>query len=134
MIAISIAWVPIIQTMQNGQLYFYIQDIASNLAPPIAAVYIMAVLFKRVNEPGAFWALMVGFVAGVTRMILNLIYMAPNCGELDERPFIVQIHYMYFAIFIFWITVLICIVVSLSTDPPKKYLVKCIKKYKTNLD
>src|SRR5690606_17595492 len=91
MIGISIAWVPIIQEMQSGQLYLYIQDIASNLAPPIAAVYIMAVLWKRINEPGAFWALMVGLVLGAVRMVLNLIYMDPGCGRVDDRPFIVKI-------------------------------------------
>lgn len=122
MIAISIAWVPIIQEMQNGQLYLYIQDAASNLAPPIAAVYIMAVIFKRVNEPGAFWSLMIGLLIGLTRMIVTLFYMEPSCGQEDLRPAVVKIHYMYFAIFLFWVTVAICIVISLFTEAPKNYL------------
>ncbi|KPM10697.1 sodium/glucose cotransporter-like protein, partial [Sarcoptes scabiei] len=122
MILISIAWIPIIQSMQNGQLYLYIQDVGSNLAPPIAAIYIMAVLFKRVNEPGVFWALMVGLLVGCARMFLNLIYNEPNCGDLDVRPYFVRIHYMYFAIILFWITVIICFMISYLTQPPKEYL------------
>ena len=35
---------------------------------------------------GAFWGLMAGFVAGIVRLILILIYPAPNeCGEEDNR-------------------------------------------------
>lgn len=123
MIGISIAWVPVIQEMQSGQLYLYIQDVGSNLAPPIAAVYILAIVFRRINEPGAFWSLMIGLLIGITRMVLNLFYSEPACGYPDTRPAIVKLHYMYFAIFLFWVTVTICTVVSLFTEPPKDYLV-----------
>lgn len=126
MIGVSIAWVPVIQGTQNGQLYLYIQDVASNYSPPIAAVYIMAVIFKRINEPGAFWSLMTGLLIGITRMVLNLFYPEPNCGYPDDRPAIVKLHYMYFAIFLFWITVAICVVVSVITEPPKNYLVRVL--------
>ena len=50
MIAISVMWVPIIESMEGGQLYIYIQSIAAYLAPPIAAVYLLAILWKRTNE------------------------------------------------------------------------------------
>lgn len=126
MIAVSIAWVPIIQEMQNGQLYLYIQDVGSNLAPPIAAVYILAVLFKRINEPGAFWSLMVGLAFGICRMILMLVYSAPVCGIEDNRPGIIKMHYMYFAIFLFWLTVILCMVISWLTEPPADELVSVV--------
>uniref|UniRef100_A0A8C0GB88 Sodium/glucose cotransporter 2 n=1 Tax=Chelonoidis abingdonii TaxID=106734 RepID=A0A8C0GB88_CHEAB len=51
MVAISIAWIPMVQAAQSGQLFDYIQSIASYLAPPIAAVFFLALFFKRVNEP-----------------------------------------------------------------------------------
>uniref|UniRef100_A0A452HZK5 Sodium/glucose cotransporter 2 n=1 Tax=Gopherus agassizii TaxID=38772 RepID=A0A452HZK5_9SAUR len=51
MVAISIAWIPVVQAAQSGQLFDYIQSIASYLAPPIAAVFFLALFFKRVNEP-----------------------------------------------------------------------------------
>uniref|UniRef100_A0A8C8VGE3 Sodium/glucose cotransporter 2 n=1 Tax=Pelusios castaneus TaxID=367368 RepID=A0A8C8VGE3_9SAUR len=50
-VAISIAWIPVVQAAQSGQLFDYIQSIASYLAPPIAAVFFLAVFVKRVNEP-----------------------------------------------------------------------------------
>ncbi|XP_075785070.1 sodium/glucose cotransporter 2 isoform X2 [Pelodiscus sinensis] len=50
-VAVSIAWIPVVQAAQSGQLFDYIQAIASYLAPPIAAVFFLAVFVKRVNEP-----------------------------------------------------------------------------------
>ena len=50
MIGISIVWIPAIEKMQGGQLYLYIQSVAANLAPPIASVYLLAILWKRTNE------------------------------------------------------------------------------------
>lgn len=50
MVAISIAWIPLIDKAQGGQLFLYIQAISAYLAPPIAAVYTLAVLWPRVNE------------------------------------------------------------------------------------
>ena len=50
MVCIGILWVPIIKNMQGAQLYIYIQSIAAYLAPPIAAVYLLAVLWKNANE------------------------------------------------------------------------------------
>ena len=50
MVVLSIIWIPVIANMQGGQLYIYIQAIAAYLSPPIAAVYLIAVLWKRGNE------------------------------------------------------------------------------------
>merc|ERR1711884_952046 len=41
LVAVSITWIPIIQTMQGGQLFIYIQAISAYLSPPIAIVYLM---------------------------------------------------------------------------------------------
>lgn len=51
LIGISIAWVPVVQSAQSGQLFDYIQSITSYLGPPIAAVFLLAIFCKRVNEP-----------------------------------------------------------------------------------
>ena len=50
MVAVSVAWVPMIQNMQGGQLYVYIQSIAADLSPPVAAVYLVAIFWRRANE------------------------------------------------------------------------------------
>ncbi|EPY81084.1 solute carrier family 5 (low affinity glucose cotransporter), member 4 isoform 2 [Camelus ferus] len=50
LIAISIVWVPLVRVAQNGQLFHYIESISSYLGPPIAAVFLLAIFCKRVNE------------------------------------------------------------------------------------
>lgn len=122
MVAVGIIWIPIIKNMQGAQLYIYIQSVAAYLSPPIAAVYIGAVLWKRANENGAFWSLMISMVVGLLRMLLDFIYYEPPCGEEDTRPeFIKKFHYMYFALFLFWLTFIVMVVVSLLTEKPDSY-------------
>ncbi len=50
MVVISVAWIPMIQNMQGGQLYIYIQSMAADLSPPVAAVYLVAIFWSRANE------------------------------------------------------------------------------------
>jgi SSS family transporter len=50
-VAISIFWIPIIELSQGSRLFDYIQSVTSFLAPPVCAIYVQAILFKRVNEP-----------------------------------------------------------------------------------
>ena len=124
LVAMSIGWIPLIQQMQGGQLYIYIQAVASYLSPPIAMVYCLAISWRRMNEQGAFWSLMYGLTAGVVRMILDFCFPEPMCMELDTRPGIVRgVHYMYFAAGLFISTGAVAIIISLITPPPRDYMV-----------
>lgn len=120
---VGVAWVPILKEVQGGQLFIYIQAISSYLSPPITAVYLIAIFWKRSNESGTFWALIVGFIAGIIRMALDFSYPAPKCGEEDTRPSVVKIHYFYIALLLFVLSCIVCVVVSLMTDPPDEQLI-----------
>jgi len=62
---------------------------------------------------------MLGLVMGVTRMLLDFIYVEPLCGQIDTRPAIVaKVHYMYFAMMLFGTTCVTMVVISLLTKPP----------------
>ena len=50
LVGISILWIPIIRAAQGSRLFDYIQAVQSFLAPPVAACYLLAVLWKRINE------------------------------------------------------------------------------------
>ena len=124
LVAISIAWIPLIQGMNNGQLFIYIQAVSAYLSPPIAMVFCMAVAWRRMTEPGAFWGLMVGLVIGLGRMLLDFSFPSPLCMEADERPAVVsKFHYMSFAAALFWATGIVSFVVSLATKPGEDYRV-----------
>lgn len=85
---------------------------------------------------------MVGLVIGTVRMAIDFSYKAPLCMEKDTRPFWIgqvrccsrfrdpilkaffsQIHYMYFAAFLFWTTGIVAAVISLLTPPDEPFRV-----------
>uniref|UniRef100_A0A8C3H333 Sodium/glucose cotransporter 1 n=1 Tax=Corvus moneduloides TaxID=1196302 RepID=A0A8C3H333_CORMO len=118
LIGISIAWVPVVQSAQSGQLFDYIQSVTSYLGPPIAAVFLLAVFCKRVNEQGAFWGLIVGLLAGLSRMIAEFAYGTGSCVAPSNCPFIIcGIHYLYFAIILFGVSAIVILSVSFMTKP-----------------
>ncbi|XP_016295934.1 sodium/myo-inositol cotransporter-like [Sinocyclocheilus anshuiensis] len=120
-VAISIAWVPFVVEMQGGQMFLYIQEVSDYLTPPIAALFLLGILWKRCNETGAFWGGIVGFLLGAVRLILAFVYREPDCDTTDDRPaFIKDVHFMYVAAVLFWVSGLVTVVVSLCTDPPSK--------------
>uniref|UniRef100_A0A3B3QJ83 Sodium/glucose cotransporter 1 n=1 Tax=Paramormyrops kingsleyae TaxID=1676925 RepID=A0A3B3QJ83_9TELE len=118
LIAVSIAWIPIVQTGQSGQLFDYIQSITSYLGPPIAAVFLLGIFCKRVNEPGAFYGLLVGLVIGLARMIAEFAYGTGSCVNPSNCPKIIcGVHYLYFALILFGTSCVLILAISLMTKP-----------------
>uniref|UniRef100_A0A8C5RFT2 Solute carrier family 5 member 2 n=1 Tax=Laticauda laticaudata TaxID=8630 RepID=A0A8C5RFT2_LATLA len=124
LVGISIAWIPVVQVAQGGQLFDYIQSISSYLAPPIAAIFLLGVFVKRLNEQGAFWGMMGGLAIGMARMIPEFIYGTGSCLFPSNCPrLICGVHYLYFAIILFLATAAIAVGVSLCTSPiPDKHV------------
>ncbi|CAF4618992.1 unnamed protein product [Rotaria sp. Silwood1] len=117
----GIAWIPIVIQMQGSELYIYMQQVIGFLAPPIACIYLLSILWTRANERGAFAGLMIGFIFGLIRMILEFSQQPPLCGEKDSRFWLIRkVHFMYYALFLFWLTFFTCVIVSLYTEPPTK--------------
>ncbi|KAM9761780.1 sodium/glucose cotransporter 4-like isoform 2-T2 [Menidia menidia] len=117
--ALSLLWVPVVQTANSGQLFDYIQSITSFLAPPITAVFLMAIFWPRANEQGAFWGLVSGLLVGGVRMGLELGFPPPACGQPDPRPpLLLQLHYLHFALVLLGLSGLVTAAVSLATPPP----------------
>ncbi|XP_064646735.1 sodium/mannose cotransporter SLC5A10-like [Lineus longissimus] len=124
LVVLSYVWIPILQTSSGAQLWVYLQAVAANLLPPWFVVFACGVFWKRTNEKGAFWSLMVGLVAGVIRMVLDFVYPEPSCGFPDTRPYVLaKVHYLYFALILTGICLMVIIPVSLLTAPlPEKKL------------
>ncbi|XDV53996.1 hypothetical protein PO909_022377 [Leuciscus waleckii] len=118
LIGVSIAWIPIVQTAQSGQLFDYMQSITSYLAPPIAAVFTLAIFCKRVNEAGAFYGLCIGLLVGLARMIPEFAYGTGSCVNPSNCPTIIcGVHYLYFALILFTLSCILILGISLMTKP-----------------
>uniref|UniRef100_A0A8C2G8A9 Sodium/glucose cotransporter 1 n=1 Tax=Cyprinus carpio TaxID=7962 RepID=A0A8C2G8A9_CYPCA len=118
LIGVSIAWIPIVQSAQSGQLFDYIQSITSYLAPPIAAVFTLAIFCKRVNEPGAFYGMCIGLLVGLARMITEFAYGTGSCVSPSNCPTIIcGVHYLYFALILYSLSCILILCISLMTKP-----------------
>ncbi len=98
----------------SGQIYQYLQSVQAYIAPPIAAIFLIGVLSKRVNSQGAIAALLTGFVLGILRLILELMKDSLS-GFLYQYA---DINFLHFAFLLFLICTLVLIVVSYFTAQP----------------
>ncbi|XP_022347141.1 sodium/glucose cotransporter 5 isoform X2 [Enhydra lutris kenyoni] len=121
LIGVSVAWIPVLQDSNSGQLFIYMQSVTSSLAPPVTAVFVLGIFWPRANEQGAFWGLMVGLAVGATRLVLEFLHPAPPCGDPDTRPAILgSIHYLHFAVALFLLSGVVVVAGSLLTPPPHR--------------
>ncbi|KAL5011332.1 hypothetical protein ScPMuIL_009883 [Solemya velum] len=120
LVFISVIWIPVIRASQGSELFVYIQEVSSFMQPPICAIFILGLFWNRLNEKGAFWGLVIGMIVGLIRFIVEYSYTVPPCieGKPDPRPTIItHFHYLYFSIFLFLLTNLVAITISLLTKP-----------------
>ncbi|ESO03121.1 hypothetical protein HELRODRAFT_174010 [Helobdella robusta] len=119
LVCLSVAWLPILQSVQGNQLWNYTQAIYSYLTPPWTVVYLLGMFWTRATEQGAWWGLIVGLVAGLIRMGLDFSYKSAHCGgsEIVERPDILErVHFLVFAVILCAITFIVMVAVSFITQ------------------
>ena len=82
-VGFGLLWIPVMNTIASKSkgLYDYLQNFQGFLAPPIFAVFILGLFSKRVNASGAFAGLVVGFIAGMTKLTLQTL---AKSGVLTE--------------------------------------------------
>jgi SSS family solute:Na+ symporter len=112
------AWIPFMDSI-SSTLYQYLQSVQSYISPPIAAVFLLGLAWKRINATGAMATLLTGFVLGAIRLILELVNGAEQNG-LPEGVWksVAEFNFLHFAVVLFVVCVLILIGVSLATDEP----------------
>jgi SSS family solute:Na+ symporter len=118
MVLLGIAWVPFI-TRISGQLYIYLQSVQGYISPPIAACFILGILWTRLNAQGAISSLLTGFVLGTVRFLLELEYPG-GAGTPDSIRWLVTMNFLHYAILMFAVCSLVLIGVSLVTPAPER--------------
>ena len=110
MTALGLLWLPIMKAISGGGLYKYIQSVQSFLAPPIVAVFVLGLLWKRMNLKGAVWGLSVGFTLGMAKLAANALW-----GGADDYAFIQD---FYFSGILLVLSIAIVVVASLMAPAP----------------
>ena len=119
-VLLGIIWIPIMEKIGGGVLYQYLQSVQSYIGPPITAVFLLGIIWKRVNSKAAIVTLFSGLLIAALR-ILAEIYQADLSGVLLSFA---TINFAHMAIFMFIFSVMVCIGVSLATNPPDYSLIK----------
>jgi SSS family solute:Na+ symporter len=113
LVGLGLLWIPLMRLI-SGQLYQYLQSVQAYISPPIAAVFLLGVLWRRVNAHGAMAALISGFLLGVGRLVAEL----NRDGLTGWMQTYATINFLHFAVLLFVICTVVLIGVSLVTAPP----------------
>ena len=120
LVVLGLLWIPLMENI-SGQLYTYLQSVQGYIAPPIAAVFLLGIAWQRINAKGAISSLIVGFILGALRLILELVNGADKTGLPSGSVWeaVAEFNFLHVAIVLFVICVAVLVGVSLLTEQPK---------------
>jgi SSS family solute:Na+ symporter len=120
MVLIALAWIPVVKGAHG--LYGYLQSVQGYLAPPIFVVFFFGVFWKRLNAQGCLWAMIIGFVIGLFRMLVDTpITLSKGTFHYADGSFlwiVSNINFQYFSILITLISAVVMVTVSYATQAP----------------
>jgi SSS family solute:Na+ symporter len=109
----GVLWIPFMKNI-SSELYHYLQSVQSYLGPPIAAVFLLGVFWRRINSRGAVSALVGGFVLGMLRLVAEL-----NKDSLSGWLYqFANVSFLYFCVALFLVSIAVMVIVSLLAPAP----------------
>ena len=109
----GILWIPFMKYI-SGELYHYLQSVQSYIAPPITAVFLLGIFWKRINAKGAISTLIGGFVIGMLRLVAEL-----NKDKLDGVLYaFADLNFLYFCFYLFVSCIGAMVIISFLTQEP----------------
>lgn len=94
----------------GGSLFEYIQSLYAFFAPPFAAIFVLGILWRRINSAGALTTVILGFALGIAiKLYMNFAaapppWLAPYANQASINWFF---------------CLAVCTSVSLLTSPPR---------------
>jgi len=110
LILLAALYAPVIERF--GSLFQYFQSTLAHLVPPIVAVYLGGLFWRRLTAAGAFWGLAGGLALGLALFIAQRVTGAWAALGLPG------IHFTYMAVVVFGLTLAITASVSLAQPAP----------------
>ena len=117
---LGLAWIPVMPLISGGGLYQYLQSVQGYLAPPITAVFLLGVFNSRINNCGAVWGLGLGFVLGMTKLLIQAFFGAGKIESPGALAAIGDFNFLYFSGVLFLISVVTIIVASRFGEAPER--------------
>jgi SSS family solute:Na+ symporter len=119
MVFIGLLWIPVIQGGKG--LYDYLQGVQAYLAPPIAVVFFLGVFIKRMNTKGCLSALIVGFILGIFRLVVDTpvkLFDGFSYAQGSLLWIVNNTYFQYYSLLITVICVVVMIAVSYGSEKP----------------
>jgi solute:Na+ symporter, SSS family len=114
----GIIWIPVMKLISGGGLYQYLQSVQGYLAPPITAVFLLGLFFRRINATGAFAGLSIGFILGMLKLTLQALDGAGQLGDSGLLHEIGAYNFLYASGWLLMSSVVVVVVGSWLTAPP----------------
>ena len=137
-VILGLAWMPIMMNM--GNLYSYLQDIQSLIAPAMVAVFTLGIFSKRITPKAGEWGLIGGFLIGMLRLLTNVI---TNSGKAvmdgafwEYTTWFWQTNWLIFEVWLLVFIIVLMVVVSMFTPKPSAEQIEAItftKDYKASI-
>jgi SSS family solute:Na+ symporter len=119
MVIIGLLWIPVIQGGRG--LYDYLQGIQAYLAPPIFVVFFLGILMKRLNAKGCLATLLIGFLMGLFRLVVDTpVKLSDNFAYSEGSFFWVvnNIFFQYYSLLITIVCIIVFVLVSYTSKAP----------------
>lgn len=137
-VILGLAWMPIMMNM--GNLYSYLQDIQSLIAPAMVAVFTLGIFSKWITPKAGEWGLIGGFLIGMLRLLTNVI---TNSGKAvmdgafwEYTTWFWQTNWLIFEVWLLVFIIVLMVVVSMFTPKPSAEQIEAItftKDYKASI-
>jgi SSS family solute:Na+ symporter len=114
----GLLWIPVMKVISGGGLYQYLQSVQGYLAPPITAVFLLGLFWKRVNAQGAVWALAGGFILGMFKLTCQAFFGAGKIQNPAILAAIGDFNFLYATGILFAASMVLLVIGSLTSPAP----------------
>ena len=117
MVILGLLWIPFIGLLSDDRMYVYLQSVQAYISPPIAAIFLFGIFWKRVNGKGAMAALITGLFVGAFRLIIEIQSKSEKLSNTFLQD-LASINFLHFAVYLFILSSIVLIIVSMLTEKP----------------
>ncbi len=125
MVLLGLLWIPFVILLMKGSLYNYLQSVQAYIAPPIVVVFFLGVFSKRVNAAGCMAGLIVGFILGSARLIVEILSKGTGstADAILAHPVLkwyATTNFTFMAIYLTLVSLAVLLLVSYMTPCPSE--------------